>query len=424
MTSQAKLEIGKKVVEFLPSVGFLTEAVPNYLFIQYTNAAGKKIILRGGVEENKDGLLDKFQVITSPYLNTNFEAQEERSASYVTILEGVETTVTPFFEKIQSLVKRINSGEFDNKLTYAGHIQKCNNVIQFLIETAGLTFQLPKQDDGSTVFAPGTILYRPAPQQKVEPQVVHQDFHIPNHFETKLRDSFIDTNTLYGERNSFLMNVGIGSSLPFGTQSSLLQHNPNTYSHFIENQLIDQIKSNALNNPHFSSFTMDTQIYDFYGSMGKSVPLGRMDSIRSRIDSEIHGLKMDAYYRDFSSRNSFDLLHSQLNTFTPYYSSLNNLCAPNNNYNYLNNGPTTINNGLNTIDPAREVWGMAGGYLAERLVSIHPIGRHPAAREMAWHGGSMIGESLYEHRTQIYEGTRLGLMMVGRGTDDYLYDHP
>jgi hypothetical protein len=154
MSKQAKIEILTRDVKRVPYVPFKGDA--QHLFIVYTNAEGRKEIIRGGPHTN---MLTGDLKITSDHYTLSHVDWSQNSPSTI-IATGSDTEMQILFDKMWKRAEEINAGNFDYKLPTPWcspelcHVQNSNTIVAELVKAAELELKLPIVN-GKPAYAPG-----------------------------------------------------------------------------------------------------------------------------------------------------------------------------------------------------------------------------------------------------------------------------
>ena len=158
----AKIEISSKPIK---NFEFLGKYTPHHLYIIHTKDKGEQIAYRGGPAEGdelRNWLLDDLKVSKILYNKSHKDWDEKVGliSSIHTrkiIVNGKDDQIDSYVIRLDEAMDFINSGHFDYKIAgfTLGSWQNSNSAARYLIDSTGLSFELPKHPDGTTVIAPG-----------------------------------------------------------------------------------------------------------------------------------------------------------------------------------------------------------------------------------------------------------------------------
>lgn len=156
----AKIEILARPIE---GFEFLDKYVPQHLYVVHTQDNGEQIAYRGGPEKGNyvkgikgNPLRDNLKVTKLSYNKYHPDFPEEGQLHpSILVIEGTDQLINLYIERMEANpMKWINNSDFDYKTPLLGSWQNSNTAAHYLIEGAGLKFELPEHLDGIKVMAP------------------------------------------------------------------------------------------------------------------------------------------------------------------------------------------------------------------------------------------------------------------------------
>lgn len=155
----AKIEIKSKAIRGTDILGNLA---PQHLYIVNIKDNGLKIAYRGGPEGRdnmRNWLFDDLKVTRLLYDKNHPDFDKNNNHPSKLLVSGSDRELAPIIEKINNAMDVINSNNYDYKVAIPGMTfgswQNSNTVAKYLIEAAGIKFELPKHSNGMNVLAPG-----------------------------------------------------------------------------------------------------------------------------------------------------------------------------------------------------------------------------------------------------------------------------
>ena len=155
----ARIEIKSKAIKGIDILGNLT---PQHLYIVNIKDNGSKIAYRGGPEGGdnmKNWLFDDLKVTRLLYNKNHPDYDKKSNHPSKLLISGSDGELAPMIEKINNAMDIINSNNYDYKVVIPGVTfgswQNSNTIARYLIEAAGIKFELPKHSNGMSVLAPG-----------------------------------------------------------------------------------------------------------------------------------------------------------------------------------------------------------------------------------------------------------------------------
>jgi hypothetical protein len=155
----AKIEIKSKPIQ---KTEFLGNLAPQHLYIVNIRDNGEDIAYRGGPEGGdnmKNLLFDDLKVTRLLYNKNHPDFDEKNNHPSKLLVIGSDSELAPIIEKINNAMDIINSNSHDYKVAIPGVTwgswQNSNTIARYLIEAAGIKFELPKHPNGMSVLAPG-----------------------------------------------------------------------------------------------------------------------------------------------------------------------------------------------------------------------------------------------------------------------------
>ena len=155
----AKIEIKSKPIQ---KTEFLGNLAPQHLYIVNIRDNGENIAYRGGPkggDNMKNWLFDDLKVTRLLYNKNHLDFDKNNNHPSKLLISGSDRELALIIEKINNTMNAINSNSYDYKVAIPGVTwgswQNSNTVMRYLIEAAGIKFELPKHSNGMSVLAPG-----------------------------------------------------------------------------------------------------------------------------------------------------------------------------------------------------------------------------------------------------------------------------
>lgn len=163
-----QIEVYARDIKDFPEV-FGKDLIPKHMFILVTYSTGKQIIVRGGPEGNNwhSMFTDDIKVVGSPYEKNlvhlfpddYFTPDKLTKLPHSTIFKGSDDRLERYIQAMHKRSAEINEGRYDYKLPLceasACSNQNSNTVVKDILEHANLPFILPRNTDGTKIWAPG-----------------------------------------------------------------------------------------------------------------------------------------------------------------------------------------------------------------------------------------------------------------------------